>query len=107
LKAINGAKEIITPSWCRGGILHDEEGAKLDFKGVSFPGGEGSMALIYPDKNNEKRLYFDFDGESNAPFVVYNKRIKGSGNELYDGCSLEQFSKWFIAVSSSYKIKIR
>jgi hypothetical protein len=107
LKAINGAKEVITPSWCQEVKMHDEEGNKLDVKGVSLPGREGSMALIYPDENNEKRLYFDFDGNHGREFTIYNRRIKGSGNELYDGCTLDQFTNWFIAVSSSYRRRIR
>ena len=106
LKVLKGANEFISPSWIVETIMHDEEGTKLEFKGISFPGGEGSKALILTDENKEKKISFVFDGEYSFVFTVYNKRINGSGNELYDGCNTDQFTKWFLSVSKSYNKQI-
>lgn len=107
LKALKGANEFISPTWFVESIMYDEEGTKLEFKGISFPGGEGSKAIIQTDENEEKKISFVFAGKSSVVFTVYNKRISGSGNELYDGCTLDQFTNWYLAVSSSYGVPIK
>lgn len=107
MKALNGTNEFISPSSIVEAKMKDEEGAELEFKGISFPGGDGSKALISSNKNNEKKLSIVFDGEYSFIFNFYNKRINDSRYELYDGCSLEQFTQWFLVVSLSYNKKIK